>query len=630
MGLVVVLGAVAVASTATAGDAGAATPVPSVAGSAAIANVARAQAQCDLGVTAARPDDAARAGQIMAGRVPIEKYGTVLIPRNPTWRPQAGLDSSGDGHMNSLHYLVPLLREGVRTGNRAMVDRFYGLLRDWGTDNRLTLKKRPNGYGWQPIYTGYRMQVIGCALAGPRGREPWLRRLAAVHANYVTTYTSTLASNNTGIQLAMGQYVLGCSMGHASWRNAARGRLSRLVTHLVYADGSTREGAVSYATSDYAWFRLAGQRLRRCGTSVPSGWSRVDAIARFVGNAIRPDGSYEALGDTSPQRPSVSTYTGTAAEWSARLGAGGTRPVSPFAIFRSGGYAFGRSGWGTATRPFTQQSFYSLRFGAGPGAGIFHAHADAGALTFYANGSELLHDTGQWRYQYGATRTFVTGRDAHNVVSASGGGYSTTRAAAVTAVLSDAHRDLVTIVDTGYRKNKITLTRTVLYSRSGEYLVVWDRAVSALKDAKGHVVPRQFAQHWQLGPGQSTLTSAGQVSTSGPGANTTLVWLGTRPRVTVSTGSTSPRRGWVSPSYGKLTPAPAVRASLGPATVAGWVTVVLPRPAGTAPSAVAASAQSLTSSRLEVTVRTASGRSERVVLTRSAASVSEVSGAVAR
>lgn len=590
------------------------------AGSGVLPNAARAQAQCDLGVTRARSNDSGVAQQIMNGRVAIEKYGTVVIPQNPDWRPQSGLDSSGDAHMSSLHYLVPLLREGVRTGDQTMINRFYVLVRDWSLNNRLGMKNPPNSAAWQPIYTGYRMQVIACALAGPRGNELWLRQLAAVHANYVTTYRSSLASNNTGIQLGMGQYAIGCAMGNAGWKDAARSRLSRLATSLVYADGSTNEGAVSYAKSDYQWFNEAAQRIRTCGQSVPSALQRVDKVPEFMAHAIRPDGRFEALGDTSPERASTTLFKGTLAEWSASKGLSGSHPKATFARF-SGGFVFGRSGWGTSGRPYTDQTFYSVRTGKGRSAGIFHAHADAGSVTFYANGSPQLWDTGQWKYQYGATRNYVMGRYAHNVVSASGGGYTTSRAPSMSRGNSTATRDLVTLTDTGYRSNKITLTRTIMYSRTGEYLVVWDNAGSAKKDSKGRTIPRTFTQHWQLGPGRSTSVEPGSISTNGSGGNTTIVWVGPQPSLSVANGWTSPRMGWVSQAYGDLRPAPMARA-VRTGTGANWVAVILPRRAGVPSSAVSATGRVVDNSYVDLTVTNDRGRTEQVRLSRTGATVS--------
>jgi hypothetical protein len=628
-GLLLGVGALVVALAATlTGPLGATSPAQAAepttnygnrAGSNVLPNVARTQAQCDLGITAAKSNDASLANQIMAGKVAIEKYGTVIIPQNPTWRPQSGLDSSGDAHMTSLHYLMPLLREGVRTGNQDMINRFYVLIRDWSLNNRLGMKNPPNSAAWQPIYTGFRMQVIGCALAGPRGNELWLRQLAAVHANYVTTYRSSLASNNTGIQLAMGQYVLGCSMSNAGWRDAAIWRLSGLANSLIFADGSTNEGAVSYAKSDYQWFNEAARRIRLCGQSVPSALGRVDDVPEFMAHAIRPDGRYEALGDTSPDRASTSLFAGTLAEWSASRGTSGSHPDSTFAYFR-GGFIFGRSGWGTETRPYTDQTFYSVRTGKGRSAGIFHAHADAGSVTFYANGSPQLYDTGQWKYQYGSTRDYVMGRNAHNVVTASGGGYTTSRAPALSRGNSNASRDLVTLTDTGYRKNGITLTRTIMYSRGGEYLVVWDNARSSKKDADGQRIARTFTQHWQLGPGRPTTVERGRVSTDGTGGNTTLIWVGAQPALSVANGWTSPRLGWVSQKYGELSPAPMARATR-TGTGANWVTVIIPRRPGVPSSAVTATGRVVDNTYVDLSVTNDQGRTEHVTLSRTGATV---------
>jgi hypothetical protein len=260
-----------------------------------------------------------------------------------------------------------------------------------------------------------------------------------------------------------------------------------------------------------------------------------------------------------------------------------------------------------------------VRTGKGRGAGVFHAHADAGSVTFYANGSEQLYDTGQWKYQYGSTRNYVMGRNAHNVVTASGGGYSTSKAPHVSRRNSSSSRDLVTLTDTGYRKNKITLTRTIVYSRKGEYLVVWDNARSAKKNAKGERIARTFTQHWQLGPGRTTAVERGRVSTDGAGANTTLIWVGPQPSLSVANGWTSPRMGWVSEKYGDLKPAPMARATR-KGVGANWVTVIIPRRPGVPPSAVNATGR-IVGDRVYVTVTNDKGLTEHVTLARWGASV---------
>jgi hypothetical protein len=312
-------------------------------------------------------------------------------------------------------------------------------------------------------------------------------------------------------------------------------------------------------------------------------------------------------------------FKGTLAEWSASRGTTGKHPAATFAYFR-GGFIFGRSGWGTAARPYTDQSFYSVRTGKGRSAGIFHAHADAGSVTFFANGSPQLYDTGQWKYQYGSTRNYVMGRNAHNVVTASGGGYTTSRAPALSRGNSNATRDLVTLTDTGYRKNGITLTRTIMYSRGGEYLVVWDNARSSQKDADGQRVSRTFTQHWQLGPGKPTTVERGRISTNTTGANTTVVWVGPQPALSIANGWTSPRMGWVSQKYGDLSPAPMARA-IRKGTGANWVTVIIPRRPGVPSSAVTATGRVVDNTYVELSVTNDQGRTEHVNLSRTGATV---------
>ena len=145
---------------------------------AAKVDVAAAKAQCDMSFPSVK--GARRAGELMAGRVSLGQYGTFRLAKNPTWKPVSSLDSSGKGHMHSLHWLLPLLRNGVRTGNKAMVNRFYAVLKDWTKDNRPGAAS--SRYAWgPPIYEGFRALVLTCAAAGPKGSAPWLLKSLDLH-----------------------------------------------------------------------------------------------------------------------------------------------------------------------------------------------------------------------------------------------------------------------------------------------------------------------------------------------------------------------------------------------------------------------------------------------------------------
>ena len=135
-----------------------------------------AAAQCNMGLGRAQKGTAPKARALMAGRADLGQYGWFRLKADPSWRPVTTLDSSGKGHMHSLHYLLPLLRRGVKTGNRDFIDRFYFLIHDWVRDNKPGARSPRDVWDLPTIYEGFRSLVLVCAAAGPRCEAPWLLR----------------------------------------------------------------------------------------------------------------------------------------------------------------------------------------------------------------------------------------------------------------------------------------------------------------------------------------------------------------------------------------------------------------------------------------------------------------------
>lgn len=550
-------------------------------------NVAAAAAQCAISFPANKGP--VRAAAIMSGRVDLEQYGSFHLAKNPSWRPVSSLDSSGNGHMHSLHYLLPLLRRGVRTGDTAMVDRFYTLLRDWVKDNGPGAASARYAWG-PPIYEGFRALVLVCAAAGPRGQAPWLLRALALHGRMMSDQSRYEGVNNASLHQSMGLYALGETLRRPRWRDLAISRERALVDRLVHTDGSDEEGALSYAVNNYRWFRKAAVRLTLGGDPVPANFSRIDAIPSFIAHAIRPDGKVEALGDTSPVALEPRAWVGTAAEWAANNGTVGSAPTDVFSAF-SGGYVFGRSGWGQS-RPYADETFFSVR--AGATRSTPHAHDDAGSLTLYAHGSPLLVDTGQWRYQYGATRSFVVSRAAHNVVLVKGVPRSSQGHPELSATSVNG-LDLATVVDRGYRG--VTITRTVAYDRADDVLLVWDRLTS------DRTV--RASQQWGLGRSRHVTIDADAVHSRGPGANVSMLFTSGGAPLDVRSGRRAPFRGWNSEAYGELAPAPSVRATQS-GTSLSWLTVIAPR-ASDVPGRSVSASSAVSADAASVALTTAAG-----------------------
>jgi hypothetical protein len=535
-------------------------------------NVAAAASQCAMGLGRPQKGSVEKAVALMAGHASLGEYGSFHLAANPSWKPVSTLDSSGKGYMHALHYLLPLLRVGVRHHDTAMIDRFYFLVHDWFNDNK------PGGtwsrYAWgPPIYEGFRSLVLVCAAAGPRGNAPWLMKALKQNGEMAASTARYEGINNASLHQQMGLYAIGATIGRPAWRRLAVQRIDALAVRLIHTDGSVEEGAITYAVNDYRWFLEAAERMRRAGDPAPAWLSRVAAIPGFIAQATRPDGRTEALGDSSPNLLAPPTrWAGTAAEWSSTNGAAGVAPSSTFASY-AGGYVFGRSGWGSATRPYSDETFYSLR--AGTTSSIPHAHDDSGSLTLYSHGSELLFDTGQWEYLYGTTRQFIVSRAAHNVVLVNGVRRSDPRPALTTAQAPDL--DMSTVVDTGYEG--VTLTRTVAYDRADDVVLVWDR-LAAPKDVTG-------SQQWGLGRDRTVDLQQDTAHTTGPGANVSLFFTAGGAPLDVKSGAKSPMRGWNSEAYGEIAPAPSLRATQRGSQLS-WLTVIAPRADGVPGSAYSA------------------------------------------
>jgi hypothetical protein len=560
---------------------------PSVTGS--VINTVGAAAQCDIGLGRPQKGTAAKARALMTGRAQINEYGWFHLAADPKWKPVSTLDSSGKGYMHSLHYLLPLLRTGVKTGDTAMIDRFYFLLHDWFKNNK------PGGassrYAWgPPIYEGFRSLVLVCAAAGPRGQAPWLLKALKQNGEMAARADRYEGINNASLHQQMGLYAIAVTIGKPVWRQVAIARMRALAVRLIHDDGSDEEGALNYAINNYRWFNQAAERLRRAGDRVPVELTRQDATPAFVAHGTRPDGRVEALGDGFPAVLGPSSWLGTAAEWSSTGGASGFAPSDTMTSY-AGGYVFGRSGWGSDLRPLSDETFYSVR--AGQGNGIPHAHDDSGSLTLYSHGSPLLLDTGQWEYSYGTTRSFVVSRAAHNVVVVDGVARSRPRPELRTTRVDGL--DITTVVDRGYAG--VTLTRTIAYDRVEDVMVVWDRLSS--------VKPVRASQQWGLGRDREVTLEGDVVSTHGKGANLSMLFTAGGAPQDLAVGQKKPLRGWNSESYGELKAAPSVRATQR-GTSLSWLTVLAPRADGVGPSSVSASA-TVGASAASVALTTATG-----------------------
>lgn len=514
--------------------------------------------------------DAERAADLMAGRMTITPYGPWTMPTDLDWTENPFANSNWVFQYHSLHWLDPLRRVGLATGDEDMLERYAALVRDWVEDNPVEAPR--SRFSWYDMADGFRAIGLVC-LAATYDKEPaWLTATIETHAQMLSDPARYASTGNHGLYQNLGLLALGCARDVRAWRDLAVQRAETLLAIAVDEEGVTNEGSVLYQALNHRWYLQLGSRLDRCDLPRFPLLSRVDTMPDLMAHATQPDGDMVAFGDTSAEQRAIEVG-GTGAEYAVTGGRSGPKPERTFAVFQRG-YAFSRSGW-FDTEPANQQSLASLRFGA-PRTTAIHGHEDAGAVGFFAYGDQLLWQPGLWGGAGGRERRYVLSAKAHNSIGITGLDYDRTVASPIVAASGTDAADLVTVQSGVYPG--ASWQRTMVHAKGVHLLVVDDRVSQTRR--------RSVQQRWHLGADRLVTTGCGRADTDGPGANVTLLWSDECPRVDVATGQASPMLGWRSPRVDEFVPSPTVVARRKDRQVR-MTTVVVPRYAARAAGDVA-------------------------------------------
>ena len=482
------------------------------------------------------------------------------------------------------------------SGERAYGDRASFLLQDWVKDNPRV--GAPSIWAWNDHSAALRAIVLACAL--PYFPEAtWLRPALQLHGTTLADETFYVDHGNHALNQAIGLLEIAQVLGRSDWRRLAADRIAVLITESVDSQGVTNEQSIGYQFYNLTRYRMAESRLKALGLSVPATFSRLDQMPKFLAHATRPDGRYETIGDTDLSlAPAI---PGTWSEFAATKGTRGPKPPATVAVYRAG-FLFARTGWGEK-RPFADETFLSLRFGPAP---YIHGHADGTGITLYGYGSELLFDPGKYSYNFDAYRTFFKGRTAHNVVAVDGVSWS--QFAATTLVTHGSTPTMVHAVTRVKGYAGVSQQRTVTFSRRLGYVLVDDRATSAVR--------RTFRQLWHLSETANPLLGTTSFSTRRTRGNLLVRQLVGGQTMRIVKGRSSPVQGWLSHGHGHRVAAPVLEV-IKSGTSVRYLTLIVP--AAGRPSATIRNLR--TSSTGYSVVVTIGGKSERVTVTSTGASI---------
>lgn len=434
-----------------------------------------------------------RARELMQGYVDLGKGGNYQLGERPNWRPQRSADTSGNRHIHSLNWALPLLYRGINTQNQAMVDRFRQLMYWWIEDHQ---GKRGTWVD-ASIYGGLRTQTLACAaqtLGDPIIADAARKDAETMLRTYRRSTDIAIGANNTDLIRQLGATAVFCAIGDAAKVEQGKRNLIAIARGVIHDDGSDTEGSPHYGMYKEKLFTDLERYAAVCGIDISPVPQLRELMYQFVAQATRPDFKLESLGDTVsvPLRNTFGVGDWRA-DWLRSRGAAGTPPTPLYTAF-NGGYVFARSSWDSSGNA----TYYTLRFDSSrpPTA---HTHDDGAALTLYSRGVSWIGDPGPFRYENGSSlRHFMRSRAAHSTFTVAGTPRTKSRKVVRVNTRSDAQQggnDLSCLRDNTW--GSVNVTRCVTYARNIDAIVVADYLTAKrAKNAK-----RSLTQRWQLPPG---------------------------------------------------------------------------------------------------------------------------------
>ncbi|WP_426003816.1 heparinase II/III domain-containing protein [Paenarthrobacter sp. NyZ202] len=543
--------------------------------------------------------DAAMAQRLKDGRLTMSPHKEWQLPELPTWVEDPFADSNWQFQYHSLRWLDPLRRVALRGDDeaKALWERY---VKSWLVANPPGTS--PTKWAWIDMGDALRTFELAFALPLFVDDDAWIVDALREHADWIADETH-LGHGNHEFHQHQALFVAGCALGLPVYRDLAVNRLEKLLRSSYDSEGVNEEGSIGYQEQNYHWWQEALKRLELEGIPRPSGYERLALAPLSLAHATQPNGEYVRLGDLDTGGPA--RIDSPEAQYVASSGKLGSPPEDLIRVFEQG-YVYGRSGWGETERDFEHETFFSLSFGR---QNKIHGHQDGCSLTYYANGHPWLIDTGKYTYGTHPMRRYVVNRSGHNLLVLKGRAYDRTTEVELIRRVETGRVFDVTLRDTGYEG--ALLSRRVIYSKTGEYLIVLDR-VSSTSSV-------EVEQRWHLSPETSSTIKGAAAHLESRNTTSRIQWLGSPGKLSHVRGSTEPFEGWTSTGWRQNAPTTLLKASrTGTQVLFNTVVGATESHAG-----IESAMRRLGDGGIEFTVPTAKGV-EYVLVDKSSASISDV------
>ncbi|WP_106507697.1 heparinase II/III domain-containing protein [Brachybacterium timonense] len=491
--------------------------------------------------TSFRPEDL---DALLKGRLIMPPHEQWTLPEQPTWQEDPFHDRNWCFQYHTLRWLEPVRRAAAKGDDTAYAMWLHWVF-DWVEKNPPEAPRSP--WAWADMADGIRALHLcqAAPMVASRSHEliDGLEQAIRTHAEHLAD-PANIGHANHALHQAESLFVCGRVLqDEGLWRLAAD-RMSALLLEQYDTQGMNAEGAVAYHHNNVLWWERALSRIDREELPRPQGAERLEMALEGLTHATRPDGTYVTIGDTDRMSPeTLDPHPVT--DYVRSNGADGSPPDRTTAIYEAG-WIFARSGWGDAERPYHDHTYFTVRFG--PSKRV-HGHADGTSLTYSAHGVNWVVDPGKYDYSASTPRAHVISRAAHSVFSLEGRRVKRdARVDLVRRVIAPTHHDFV-LTDSSF--GRIAVRRRIIWSASGEYLVVIDEAARARHN--------RALQRWQLGPDVEAQLDGAQVRLRSGDQRALIAVLSPTVRIAAVRGQTEPFDGWVSTGWRTMTEATAVQ-----------------------------------------------------------------------
>lgn len=483
--------------------------------------------------------------KLLEGKLQMAPHPAWDLPAEPTWKEDPFKDRNWCFQFHMLRWLEPLRRAAAK-GDDAAYEMWLRWVRDWVEKNPPASPR--SSWAWVDMSDGIRGQQLCLAAPLVAERSPelleWLEAAIRTHAEHLAD-PSNMGNANHALHQQESLFVCGRVLGEERLWQLALERMGALLREQYDEQGVNAEGAIAYHHNNYLWWERTLRRMDVEQIPRPDGSERHLRAPEAIAHATRPDGTYVTIGDTDGMP--ASTLSTPFTDYATSQGEKGEAPADAVKVYDAG-YVFARSGWGDEQRSYADQTYYSLRFGP---ARRVHGHHDGTSVTYSANQVNWIVDPGKYDYSKSAPRKHFVSREAHSLLSFEGRKpRKDARTVLIRRAVTPTHHDFM-FVDDSYPR--ISLTRRVVYSTEGEFLVIIDEASSAF--------PLRAEQRWQLGPDVTTELKQGHAELRDGNAYA-ILWF-CEPSVDIRTtrGQEEPFDGWIATGWKEKTPATVVTAS---------------------------------------------------------------------